>query len=77
MKNNDDFANQNSELSLANQAYLQIKRGILKLDFPPGGDLTEAFLAEELSMSRLPISMPSSSWNGKDGLSADTGKSQK
>ncbi|HHV42995.1 MAG TPA: GntR family transcriptional regulator [Clostridiaceae bacterium] len=43
------------EQSLAERAYSVIKRKIIDLTYEPGSDLTEAFLAEELSMSRMPI----------------------
>lgn len=42
-------------LSLSEQAYMVIKRNILDLTYEPGSDLTEARLAEELQMSRMPI----------------------
>ncbi len=41
--------------SLSEQAYRTIKRRIIDLTYEPGSDLTEAFLADELSMSRMPI----------------------
>ena len=42
-------------LSLSEQAYMVIKRNILDLTYEPGSDLTEARLAEEMQMSRMPI----------------------
>lgn len=42
-------------ISLADQAYEQIKTNILNLTYPPGMPLTEALLTEELGMSRNPV----------------------
>ena len=42
-------------LSLADQAYTEIKTNILNLTYEPGMTLTETFLAEELGMSRNPV----------------------
>lgn len=42
-------------ISLADQAYMQIKENILNLTYPPGMALTEAILTKELSMSRSPV----------------------
>lgn len=42
-------------MSLANQAYEQIKNNILNLTYPPGMTLTEAMLTKELNMSRSPV----------------------
>ena len=42
-------------VSLADQAYEQIKNNILNLTYPPGMALTEARLAKELGMSRSPV----------------------
>lgn len=42
-------------MSLADQAYDQIKTNILNLTYPPGMSLTEAFLTRELGMSRSPV----------------------
>lgn len=41
--------------SLADQAYIQIKKNILNLTYPPGMTLTEAMLTKELHMSRSPV----------------------
>ncbi len=41
--------------SLSEQAYQIIKRKIIDLSYEPGSDLTEARLADELQMSRMPI----------------------
>lgn len=41
--------------SLADQAYEGIKSKILNLTYPPGMQLTEAFLTSELGMSRSPV----------------------
>lgn len=43
------------KISLADQAYEKIKYNILTLAYPPGMQLTEAILTEELNMSRNPI----------------------
>lgn len=43
------------KLSLADQAYHTIKERILNLTYPPGMQLTETMLADELHMSRNPI----------------------
>lgn len=42
-------------VSLADQAYEQIKHNILNLTYPPGMPLTEARLTGELGMSRSPV----------------------
>lgn len=42
-------------ISLADQAYEQIKKNIVNLTYPPGMALTEAFLTKELGMSRSPV----------------------
>lgn len=42
-------------VSLADQAYEQIKRNILNLTYPPGMPLTESRLTGELGMSRSPV----------------------
>lgn len=42
-------------LSLADQAYEEIKTNILNLTYPPGMPLTEAKLTAELGMSRSPV----------------------
>lgn len=42
-------------VSLADQAYEQIKHNILNLTYPPGMPLTEAMLTKELGMSRSPV----------------------
>lgn len=42
-------------ISLADQAYEKIKTNILNLTYPPGMPLTEAFLTQELDMSRNPV----------------------
>lgn len=41
--------------SLADQAYIQVKKNILDLTYPPGMTLTEAMLTKELHMSRSPV----------------------
>lgn len=41
--------------SLADKAYHTIKTNILNLTYPPGMQLTEAILTEELEMSRNPV----------------------
>lgn len=41
--------------SLADKAYEEIKTRILNLSYPPGMQLTEAMLTEELQMSRNPV----------------------
>lgn len=43
------------QISLADQAYSTIKTNILNLTYPPGMQLTEAMLTQELDMSRNPI----------------------
>ena len=43
------------KISLADQAYHTMKERILNLTYPPGMQLTETMLAEELNMSRNPI----------------------
>ena len=43
------------KISLADQAYEKIKHNILTLSYPPGMQLTEAMLTEELNMSRNPV----------------------
>ena len=43
------------KISLADQAYEQIKTNILNLTYPPGMPLTEAMLTEALGMSRNPV----------------------
>lgn len=42
-------------VSLADRAYESIKTNILNLTYPPGMQLTESKLSEELDMSRSPI----------------------
>lgn len=42
-------------ISLADQAYETIRTNILNLTYPPGMQLTEAKLTEDLNMSRNPI----------------------
>ena len=42
-------------ISLADQAYSQIKTSILNLTYPPGMQLTEAMLTRDLGMSRNPV----------------------
>ena len=42
-------------VSLADQAYEQIKKNIMNLTYPPGMSLTESFLTKELGMSRSPV----------------------
>lgn len=42
-------------ISLADQAYEQIKKNILNLTYLPGMPLTEAMLTKELGMSRSPV----------------------
>ena len=42
-------------ISLADQAYSQIKTSILNLTYPPGMQLTEAMLNRDLGMSRNPV----------------------
>lgn len=42
-------------ISLADRAYNIIKTNIVNLTYPPGMPLTEAFLTEELGMSRNPV----------------------
>lgn len=42
-------------VSLADQAYEQIKHNILNLTYPPGMPLTEAMLTKQLGMSRSPV----------------------
>lgn len=44
-----------NENSLATQVYEQIKKKILNLHYPPGSFLTEAKLAKEYGVSRMPI----------------------
>ncbi len=41
--------------NLASGVYDRIKKGILSLEFPPGGVLQERALAEELGVSRTPV----------------------
>lgn len=43
------------KVSLSDQAYQKIKENILNLTYPPGMQLTESMLTQELSMSRNPI----------------------
>src|SRR5699024_6207337 len=43
------------KISLADQAYHTIKERILNLTYPPGMQLTETMLADDLHMSRNPI----------------------
>ena len=43
------------EKSLTEQVYSKIKERILTLDYPPGIAITEANLAEEFSVSRMPV----------------------
>ena len=43
------------ENSLGRQAYKKIKSNILDLTYPPGMQLTEAKLCEDLNMSRSPV----------------------
>lgn len=43
------------KISLSDQAYLTIKERILNLTYPPGMQLTETMLADDLNMSRNPI----------------------
>lgn len=45
----------NEEKSLTEQVYSKIKERILTLDYPPGIAITEANLAEEFSVSRMPV----------------------
>lgn len=42
-------------LSLAEQAYENIKQNIMNLTYPPGMPLTETMLTKELGMSRSPV----------------------
>lgn len=42
-------------VSLADQAYEMIRKNILNLTYPPGMQLTEAKLTDELNMSRNPV----------------------
>lgn len=44
-----------SNLSLGNQAYQELKRIILERQIPPGGKLNEGDLAQALGISRTPI----------------------
>ena len=41
------------KISLADQAYHTIKERILNLTYPPGMQLTETMLADDLHMSRI------------------------
>lgn len=43
------------KISLSDQAYHTIKERILNLTYPPGMQLTETMLADDLNMSRNPI----------------------
>jgi DNA-binding GntR family transcriptional regulator len=40
---------------MKDRAYLEIKRGILRSDFPPGSFLAERQLADQLGMSKTPV----------------------
>lgn len=66
-----------SGLSLAEQAYERIKRGILDLSYPPGSDLTEARLSQDLDMSRMPVRMAMKRLEQEGWLSADFRKKTK
>jgi len=50
-----DIISDTSEESLLSLAYRAIKRKILDLTYPPGVSLSEASLAKELDMSRMPV----------------------
>jgi DNA-binding GntR family transcriptional regulator len=50
-----DTTSDTSEESLLSLAYRAIKRKILDLTYPPGVSLSEASLAKELDMSRMPV----------------------
>ncbi|HHU07884.1 MAG TPA: GntR family transcriptional regulator [Clostridiaceae bacterium] len=69
--------NKEQTLSLSEQAYKIIKRNILDLTYEPGSDLTEARLAEELEMSRMPIRSALHRLELEDWLIADFRKKTK
>src|SRR6266851_1863016 len=48
-------AGRTSRNSLAEQAYRQLKEGILHNKYPPGFTATEAEIAGQLAMSRTPL----------------------
>jgi len=63
--------------SLAEQAYRRIKLNILNLTYPPGSDLTEARLSQELEMSRMPVRMAMQRLEQEGWLTADFRKKTK
>ncbi len=70
-------ADRNQALSMSEQAYKIIKRNILDLTYAPGSDLTEARLADELQMSRMPIRSALHRLELEDWLIADFRKKTK
>jgi len=65
------------EESLTEQAYRRIKLNILNLTYPPGSDLTEARLSQELAMSRMPVRMAMQQLEHEGWLAADFRKKTK
>ena len=50
-----NYDERNREESISARVYREIKNKILQLDYLPGSYLTEARLAEEYGVSRMPV----------------------